>query len=70
MAENPISQRDYMRGLLLQFGRDRDTVCTAYAEAERNGIVQRRKNVNDTSAEGYATALWKDGVRRGWLPEK
>ena len=61
------TQREYMRKLVIEHGADMDKVCAAYAQAERDGIVARKKNANNTGSEGYAIALWKDGVRRGWL---
>ena len=70
MSGKSISQRDYMRELLVQFGSDRDKVCATYAQAERDGVVSRKKNTTGTSPEGYAIALWKDGARRGWLKVK
>lgn len=61
------SQRDVMRRLYQETGgHDEDTV-TAYAEAERAGEVERKSDVNATSAEDYARALLRDGLSKGWL---
>ncbi|TIL95140.1 MAG: hypothetical protein E5Y73_08380 [Mesorhizobium sp.] len=70
MAGEPISQRDYMRELLVQFGGDKDRVCAAYAQAERDGVVSRKRNGHAMSAEDYAVALWEDGMNKGWLDAK
>lgn len=70
MTGKPISQRDYMRELLVQFGSDRDRVCIAYAQAEHDGVVSRSRNANAMSPEDYAVALWEDGVNKGWLNAK
>ncbi|MEQ1938048.1 hypothetical protein ABMA46_07330 [Mesorhizobium sp. CN5-321] len=67
MAQGPISQRDYMRELFVQFGSSRDKVCAAYAQAERDGIVSRNRNSNAMCPEDYAAALWEDGIHKGWL---
>lgn len=56
-----------MRHLVHRFGADGDRVCAAYAQAERDGEVLRRRNGSALSADAYALALWKDGVRKGWL---
>lgn len=67
MAGEPISQREYMRKLVNELGAEKNKVCAAYAKAELDGIVPRKRNANGTSPENYAVALWKDGLRRGWL---
>lgn len=65
-----VSQRDYMRKLAIEFGGDRARVCAAYAQAERDGVVARNRNTHDRASEDYATALWEDGVAKGWLEQK
>ena len=62
-----MKQRDMMRRLVKQFGRDKEKVCRAYAAAERDGQVPRGSNVFKLSAEEYADALWRDGERKGWF---
>jgi hypothetical protein len=42
-------------------------VCAAYAEAERDGQVRRKRNVNGKTPEEYALALWRDAEKKGWL---
>jgi hypothetical protein len=64
------AQRDYMRKLVAQFGFDQERVCSAYALAEREGIVRRKSNQTALSAEDYARRLWLDGIRKGWLGQK
>lgn len=38
-----------------------------YAHAERVGEANRKKNINLISAEKYAKALIRDGLKKGWL---
>ena len=61
------SQRDVMRRLYREAGGHDEATVTAYAEAERAGEVERRSDVNATSAEDYARALLRDGLSKGWL---
>jgi len=50
-----------MRQLLTEHGYDERTVCTGYAQAERAGLVLRRRNASGFTPEGYALAVWRDG---------
>ena len=61
------TQRDVMRELDRRFGGDHDKVVAAYAAAERRGDVMRASNVHDMTPEEYAQALYRDGVKKGWL---
>lgn len=67
MTEQAFTQRDYMRKLLVELGQDKEVVCAAYAQAEREGTVPRNRDSHDTAPEDYAVALWRDGQRKGWL---
>lgn len=62
-----LQQRDYMRILVYELGGQKEAVCSAYAKAERDGLVARRRNANDLAPEAYAEALWADGIAKGWL---
>jgi hypothetical protein len=62
-----VTQREMMRRLVRRFGHDRERVITAYAQAERKGEVRRKRNKHGLSPEGYAAALWADGVTKGWF---
>ena len=62
-----VTQREMMRRLVRRLGHDRDRVIGAYADAERRGEVQRKRNKYGLSPEGYAAALWADGVSKGWF---
>ena len=66
MSRRP-TQRDYMRKLVRELGRDKNAVCAAYAKAERDGAVPRQNNSRGRSAEEYADALWRDGDKKGWF---
>ena len=61
------NQREVMRDLFRQYGRDRDRVVSAYAAAERSGIVPRQSNLRGISAEEYASRLFSDGMKKAWL---
>jgi hypothetical protein len=68
MVDEPTyGQREYMRKLVASMGRNQDAVCAAYAQAERDGLVERAKNITGHRPEDYAIALWRDGDRKGWL---
>lgn len=60
-------QRDYMRKLVADLGVRRDAVCAAYAQAERDGVVLRKRNSSKHTPEDYAARLWLDGTAKGWL---
>jgi hypothetical protein len=62
-----MTQRDMMRRLIANLGRVEDTVCKAYAAAERRGEVPRNRNKYGLTPEEYARALWRDGDRKGWF---
>ena len=62
------TQRDVMRNLHRRLGGDHDKVVAAYAAAERSGEVQRASNVREMEPEEYAERLYRDGVKKGWLP--
>ena len=64
-----MRQRDVMRELFRRFGGDRTRVVEAYAEAERRGEVKRKSDSHDTSADEYASRLFADGVRKGWIQD-
>ena len=57
------TQREFMREL----GGDRAVVVQSYASAERDGIVDRKRNANRQTPEQYAEALFADGIAKGWL---
>jgi Ethanolamine utilization protein EutJ (predicted chaperonin) len=46
---------------------NRMKVCTEFAQAVRDGLVEHRSNLNKVTKEQYALALWYDGVKKGWL---
>lgn len=62
-----MTQRDYMRLLNRQKGGVEALIIEAYAIAERKGVVVRKSNKYNLSAESYARALFKDGIRKGWI---
>jgi len=62
-----ITQRDTMRALIAKYGLNEDLVCDKYAQAERRGEVERKRNENDLKPEKYARALWLDGIAKGWI---
>jgi hypothetical protein len=62
-----MQQREMMRTLVARFGRNEDRVCREYALAEERGDVERQSNEHRLSSDEYARALWRDGIRKGWL---
>jgi hypothetical protein len=71
MKAGHYTQRDMMRTLLTDFGYNENIVCAAYAQAERDGFVQRFRNATGFTPEGYAAVVWRDGHRRSgpWILE-
>ena len=65
MTEN--SQRGVMLRLYRQHRGNAELAVEAYAAAERRGQVHRRSNTHDVTAEAYARALYRDGIKKGWL---
>jgi hypothetical protein len=61
------TQRDVMRDLNRRFDGDHHKVVAAYAAAERSGDVKRASNVRGMTPEEYAEALYRDGVKKGWM---
>ena len=60
-------QREYMRILVNELGRNRSAVCASYAKAERDKLVVRKNNTHGKTPEDYALALWNDGDKKGWF---
>lgn len=61
------SQRDVLRRLVERFGMNEETVIREYAAAEKRGEARRDSNKYSISAEDYARALRRNGVRKGWI---
>jgi hypothetical protein len=55
------------RELDRRFGGDHDKVVAAYAAAERRGDVKRASNVRHMEPAEYASRLYADGVKKGWM---
>ena len=64
-----MSQRDYMRLLYKQYGSSESMIIDSYTEAEQKGLVLRRSNERRLDSSQYAKALYKDGIRKGWIIE-
>jgi len=62
-----MMQREYMRTLYRKYGNNISRIIQEYATAEIQGKVARFSNRGNLSGEQYAKALYKDGVRKGWL---
>jgi hypothetical protein len=56
-----------MLKLIDQYGMNEERVVREYAEAEDRGDVDRKSNTWRYTAERYARALWRDGIREGWI---
>jgi hypothetical protein len=62
-----MTQRGLMRQLVSERGSDQESVCAAYANAEKCGDVVRRSNRYGLTPLDYARRLYRDGVRKGWF---
>lgn len=60
-------QTDAMRTIFKQYKGDRDLTVKAYAELERKGLVKRLSNTHNLDADTYASRLFYDGMKKGWL---
>ena len=67
MPDKVYGQREYMRKLVKELGSEKAKVCTAYACAERDGLVRRQADARRLSPEEYAVKLWNDGQDKDWL---
>lgn len=58
-----FGQRELLEILFSKFGADRDDIVEAYAQADRDGEVVRKSNVNGVSSEAYAKYVfsWWNG---------
>jgi len=65
-----MRQREFMRELFRKLGKDKAMVCAAYADAERRGEITRKRGTDKNSPEQYASDLWSDGIRKGWLADR
>ena len=65
-----MKQRDMMRQLYSRLHRKKESVVAAYARAETNGDVARKKNARRISSHDYAERLFGDGIRKGWISER
>jgi hypothetical protein len=61
------SQREVMCAIFAAWKHDHERVIREYVAAEERGEVERKSNKSDYSAERYARALLRDGIRKGWL---
>ena len=62
-----MMQREYMRLLYKKYGNDKRRIIKEYAIADLQGKVARYSNLSNISGDQYAKALYRDGVRKGWL---
>jgi hypothetical protein len=65
-----MTQRDCMRSLYQNHKGSEASIIRSYADAERRGLVDRNSNEYDLTPESYAQALYKDGMRKGWIQER
>ena len=61
------NQRDWMREVAQELGFDREACVQRYAELDEQGVAPRKRRT--MPSEDYATALWQDGVKKGWLSQ-
>ena len=67
--ERMPTQRDVMRRIYYEYDGEKTAVVQAYAQAERNGEVLRKRNEHGLTPEEYAEWLFRDGERKGWIQE-
>ena len=58
-----------MRRLYYEYDGEKTAVVQAYAQAERNGEVLRKRNEYGLTPEQYAERLYNDGEKNGWIRE-
>ena len=56
-----------MRSIYKTHNGDPALTCAAYAKAETDGRVYRKRGSLRLSPENYAKGLLADGLRKGWL---
>lgn len=62
-----MTQRDAMRSIWSKVRPDEWEAIREYARMEEMGLVKRKSNDYNLSAEEYARALLNDGFKKGWL---
>ena len=60
-------QREYMRILYRLHNGNESLTCSAYARAELEGRVFRKRGDYNLSSEAYAKEMLADGKLKGWL---
>ena len=56
-----------MRDLVRKYGLNKAEVCSAFAEGLKAGQIKWKNNTSNLSPETYADAVWRDGIKKGWL---
>ncbi|MFM2199054.1 MAG: hypothetical protein RLZZ505_2486 [Verrucomicrobiota bacterium] len=56
-----------MRELMRVHRGSAEKIIAAYALAERAGEVIRSSNTYKITSENYATRLFNDGIKKGWI---
>lgn len=64
---NAEPQRKGMRDLVRKYGLNKAEVCSAFAEGLKAGQIKWKNNTSNLSPETYADAVWRDGIKKGWL---
>ena len=59
------SQRDYMKNLAVEYRWEKERVISEYAELDEKGKIPRKNRTQGSYS--YATAMWNDGIQKGWL---
>jgi hypothetical protein len=62
-----MNQRDKMRELFREFGKDPHMVVEKYANAERRGEVTRKRNSHGLTSHNYGVRLLADGIKKKWI---
>ena len=64
-----MKQRELMKHLYRTHRGDRTKIIAAFTEAEERGEILRKSGRDKTSPRQYASDLFSDGMRKGWLRE-
>ena len=60
-------QRDAMKAVFFKYNGNKNKTIKAYAWLDKNSYVQRKHNKHNFDSLYYATVLYNDGIKKGWL---
>ena len=60
-------QRDAMKAVFFKYNGNKNKTIKAYAWLDKNSYAPRKNNMHDFDSIYYATVLYNDGIKKGWL---